>query len=124
MPQVKTSFDKVPRHENVDTPTLVKAPGDVNDMNAKRLPITMANTAKSKPREQPGVLERWIARRARSMAVPANAKEQTNPSVDSPEVLAAARAHWADHCATCHAKNGGGDMEMGETHVSAGSGYA
>jgi heavy metal translocating P-type ATPase len=31
MPQVKTSFDKVPRHENVDAPTLVKAPGDVNE---------------------------------------------------------------------------------------------
>jgi hypothetical protein len=39
-------------------------------------------------REQPGVLERWLARRARSMAVPAGAKGQTNPSVDSPEVLA------------------------------------
>ena len=64
-------------------------------------------------RERPGVLERWIARRARSMAVPSSAKEQTNPSVDSPEVLAEARAHWADHCATCHANNGGGDTEMG-----------
>src|ERR1700682_4198920 len=31
MPQIKTSFDKVPRHENVDAPTLVKAPGDVNE---------------------------------------------------------------------------------------------
>jgi mono/diheme cytochrome c family protein len=65
-------------------------------------------------REQPGVLERWIARRARSMAVPSRAKEQTNPSVDSPEVLAEARAHWADHCAACHANNGGGDTEMGK----------
>src|SRR5579863_2973736 len=48
-------------------------------------------------REQPGALERWTARRARSMAVPAGAKDQANPSGDTPEVLADARAHWADH---------------------------
>ena len=65
-------------------------------------------------REQPGALERWTARRARSMAVPAGAKDQTNPSADSPEVLADARAHWADHCAACHANNGSGETEMGK----------
>ena len=65
-------------------------------------------------REQPSALERWIARRARSLAVPASAKGQMNPTGDSPEVLAAARAHWADHCATCHANNGSGDTEMGK----------
>lgn len=65
-------------------------------------------------REQPGALERWIARRARSMALPVAAKAQTYPVVDSPEVLAEARAHWADHCATCHANNGSGDTEMGK----------
>jgi mono/diheme cytochrome c family protein len=65
-------------------------------------------------REQPGALERWTARRARSMAVPAGAKEQTNAVTDSAEVLAEARAHWADHCATCHANNGSGDTEMGK----------
>jgi mono/diheme cytochrome c family protein len=65
-------------------------------------------------REQPGALERWVARRARSMAVPAGAKGQTNAIVDSPEVLAQARAHWADHCAACHANNGSGDTEMGK----------
>jgi mono/diheme cytochrome c family protein len=65
-------------------------------------------------REQPGFLERWIARQARSMAMPSSAKRQTNPYIDSPEVLAEARAHWADHCATCHANNGSGDTEMGK----------
>jgi mono/diheme cytochrome c family protein len=29
-------------------------------------------------------------------------------------VLADARAHWADHCAVCHANNGSGDTEMGK----------
>jgi len=65
-------------------------------------------------REQPGALERWIARRARSMALPAAAKAQTYPVVDSPEVMADARAHWADHCAACHSNNGSGEAEMGK----------
>lgn len=65
-------------------------------------------------REQPSALERWTSRRARSMAVPAGARDQTNPTADSPEVLAEARAHWADHCAACHANNGSGETEMGK----------
>ncbi len=65
-------------------------------------------------RESPGALERWMARRARAMATPASATDRTNPVPDSPEVLAEARAHWADHCAGCHANNGGGDAEMGK----------
>ena len=39
-------------------------------------------------REQPGVLERWIARRARSIVAPSGAKAQTNPTVNSFEVQA------------------------------------
>jgi mono/diheme cytochrome c family protein len=65
-------------------------------------------------REQPSAVERWIARRAHSVAVPDNAKALTNPTNDSPEVLADARAHWAAHCATCHGNNGSGDTEMGK----------
>jgi mono/diheme cytochrome c family protein len=65
-------------------------------------------------REQPSALEQWLARRARAMAAPADAKERTNPIPDSPEVLTEARAHWADHCASCHANNGSGDTEMGK----------
>jgi mono/diheme cytochrome c family protein len=65
-------------------------------------------------RTQPSAVERWVARRARSMALPTDAKERTNPVPDSPEVLAAARAHWADHCAACHSNNGSGDSEMGK----------
>ncbi|MEO7144714.1 MAG: c-type cytochrome [Bryobacteraceae bacterium] len=29
-------------------------------------------------------------------------------------MLADARAHWADHCAACHANNGSGDTAMGK----------
>jgi mono/diheme cytochrome c family protein len=65
-------------------------------------------------RESPSALERWVARRARSMAAPADAQGRANPVPNSPEVLAEARAHWADHCAGCHANNGSGDSEMGK----------
>lgn len=65
-------------------------------------------------RAQPSTVESWAARRARSMALPADAKERSNPVPDSPAVLAAARAHWADHCAACHSNNGSGEAEMGK----------
>jgi mono/diheme cytochrome c family protein len=65
-------------------------------------------------REQPGTLEQWVARQARSLAVPKNARTRENPVPDSPQVQADARAHWADHCAVCHANNGSGDVEMGK----------
>ena len=65
-------------------------------------------------RAQPSVLERFAARQARAMALPAGSRERVNPVAESSEVLADARAHWADHCAVCHANNGSGDTEMGK----------
>jgi len=65
-------------------------------------------------RRQPSVLETLAARQARAMAMPSNARERANPIADSAEVLAEARAHWADHCAACHSNNGSGDAEMGK----------
>ena len=65
-------------------------------------------------RAQPSVLESFAARQARAMALPAGARERANPVADSPEVLADARAHWADHCAACHSNNGSGNAEMGK----------
>jgi len=65
-------------------------------------------------RAEPSVIERLVARQARAMAAPAGTRDRTNPIGDSPEVLADARAHWADHCAVCHANNGSGDAEMGK----------
>jgi mono/diheme cytochrome c family protein len=59
-------------------------------------------------REEPSATERWIARRARMAALPSDAAKIPNP-----EVLAEARAHWADHCASCHANDGSGESLMG-----------
>jgi mono/diheme cytochrome c family protein len=65
-------------------------------------------------RESPSALERSVARRVRAMAAPAGARDLANPVPNSPQVLTEARAHWADHCAGCHANNGSGDTEMGK----------
>src|SRR5450631_238256 len=64
-------------------------------------------------REDPTSIERWIARRARGAALPAGAKDRANPVRKTPDVLADARAHWADHCASCHANDGSGESTMG-----------
>src|SRR5258708_29349821 len=52
---------------------------------------------------QPSVVETIAAQTARSMALPPRARDKRNPVVNSKEVLSDAKAHWADHCATCHA---------------------
>jgi mono/diheme cytochrome c family protein len=62
---------------------------------------------------QPTVLETWVARWARFAALPADARARANPVPNTPEVLADARAHWADHCAGCHANDGSGDTFNG-----------
>lgn len=56
-----------------------------------------------------------MATHARAGAMPRDAAALKNPVPNTPEVLAEARAHWADHCATCHANDGSGDTQMG-TH--------
>jgi mono/diheme cytochrome c family protein len=64
--------------------------------------------------EQPGAVETWFARQVRSAAVPRDARARANPIADSPQVETEARAHWADHCAGCHANDGSGESLMGK----------
>ena len=64
-------------------------------------------------KEQPGRLEEFIARRVRNMAIARRAKPLANPVEYSGEVIAEGRAHFADHCAICHANDGSGNTEMG-----------
>jgi cbb3-type cytochrome c oxidase subunit III len=64
--------------------------------------------------EAPSGIEATIARHARQTAMPARAKRLANPVRPTPDVLAAARAHWADHCAACHANDGSGDIPLGK----------
>lgn len=64
-------------------------------------------------REQPSALETYVARTARRLAVPSGAKSEKNPLTASPELMVDGRAHFADHCAICHANNGSGNTEIG-----------
>jgi mono/diheme cytochrome c family protein len=64
-------------------------------------------------RDNPSWMETLAARTTRGMAMPAQARRMKNPVPNTPENLAEARAHWADHCAICHANNGNGDTEIG-----------
>jgi mono/diheme cytochrome c family protein len=76
--------------------------------------VVVASSSGFSARAQPGVFENWIARAARSAAIPADARDLPNPVPDSSDVQAAARAHWADHCAGCHANDGSGNTQMGK----------
>jgi mono/diheme cytochrome c family protein len=66
-------------------------------------------------RAEPGALEARIARGIRNLAVPADARNARNPIAASPEVLAAGLAHFADHCASCHANDGSGQTKLGRS---------
>jgi mono/diheme cytochrome c family protein len=63
----------------------------------------------------PGGFETTLARRARTLAIPRSAREMRSPVPLTPEVLAAGREHFADHCAICHANDGSGDTEVGRS---------
>ena len=65
-------------------------------------------------RLEPGALETRIARGVRSLAIPREVSEQPNPVPATPESLADGRAHYADHCAVCHASDGSGETETGQ----------
>ena len=65
-------------------------------------------------REEPTAVEAFVARRLRGIATPRAAKETLNPVAASPEVFAEAMAHFADHCAFCHANDGGGGTSIGK----------
>ena len=64
-------------------------------------------------RSQPSAVERALARLARRWTIPRGAQNAVNPVAFSAETWAEARAHFADHCASCHANNGSGDTTIG-----------
>jgi mono/diheme cytochrome c family protein len=64
-------------------------------------------------RPEPGLVEATTARTLRRFSIPPGARARANPVPASPEAVADGMAHFADHCATCHANDGSGDTEMG-----------
>src|SRR5438067_3586879 len=76
--------------------------------------IVLARAGGFSAREAPTGMERWLARAVRETSLPAAAKSRANPVSATPEVLTEARAHWADHCASCHGNDGSGDGLIGK----------
>lgn len=61
----------------------------------------------------PPRVEAVVANAARRFAIPASDRAMKNPVTATPDVLEDAMAHYADHCAMCHAADGSGDTETG-----------
>jgi mono/diheme cytochrome c family protein len=64
----------------------------------------------------PGALETRIARMARGLAIPGDAKTRTNPLTSDSEALAPGLEHFAKYCSMCHANDGSGE------HTAIGNG--
>jgi mono/diheme cytochrome c family protein len=64
-------------------------------------------------RQAPTAAEAWFARGVRSLGVPADARAAHNPLISTPALVVEGAHHFADHCANCHANDGGGNTEMG-----------
>lgn len=62
---------------------------------------------------EPTAVEVFVARRLRGLATPRTAREARNPVAADAEVLSDGMAHFADHCATCHANDGTGRTDIG-----------
>jgi mono/diheme cytochrome c family protein len=62
---------------------------------------------------EPGPVEARVARAARRLAIPSSIRTMANPVPKSAEAVAGGMAHFADHCAVCHANDGSGQTEMG-----------
>lgn len=66
-------------------------------------------------RVAPSVVETSIALAMRRLATPSAVRTSLNPVAVTPEVIEEGLAHFADHCATCHANDGSGATEMGRS---------
>lgn len=64
--------------------------------------------------DKPMAMEAMMAGRMRHWSVPGHMHNLKNPLPLTPEVLSEARAHYADHCATCHGNDGRGQTEIGQ----------
>lgn len=64
--------------------------------------------------DEPTKMEATMATMMRRMSVPSDLKDAKNPVPLTPEVLAEGRAHFADHCASCHGNDGKGKTEIGQ----------
>jgi mono/diheme cytochrome c family protein len=64
-------------------------------------------------RPEPSGIEKRLSLFMRSWMTPSTYKGLKNPLSPTQEHFVAAREHFADHCASCHANDGSGNTEMG-----------
>ena len=67
-------------------------------------------------------MEALLARNARHLAIPANARNERNPVTPSDPILQEAMAHFADHCATCQGSRSTSSTPSG-TYTQRGDGH-
>lgn len=77
------------------------------------MPVVLLLRGGISARADPSAAEEAVARRLRSLLIPAVARDARNPLALEPRILAAGRAHFADHCASCHANDGSGRTNLG-----------
>jgi cytochrome c len=63
---------------------------------------------------EPHAIEVFMARQIRHLAIPMKYRNAQNPIQLSPNVMKESLAHFADHCATCHANDGSGETPIGK----------
>jgi mono/diheme cytochrome c family protein len=63
---------------------------------------------------EPHALEVFIARQIRHLAIPIETRNAPNPIPLDPDVIKESLAHFADHCALCHANDGSGETLIGK----------
>ena len=66
-------------------------------------------------RTPPSQVEATMAMSMRDMAIPARYKDMRSPLTTTPQIIHDGMAHYADHCAICHANNGSGETMFGTT---------
>jgi mono/diheme cytochrome c family protein len=62
----------------------------------------------------PSAIEVFAATTAREIAVPSSYRQLRNPITPSTQNIRAGMEHFSDHCATCHANDGGGQTLFGK----------
>jgi Cytochrome C oxidase, cbb3-type, subunit III len=63
---------------------------------------------------EPHALEVMMARQIRHLAIPIEHRNKPNPVPLTADILKESLAHFADHCATCHANDGSGQTPIGK----------
>jgi len=66
-------------------------------------------------RTPPTAVERVVMQAVHWLSVPRAARAAVNPVAFSADVFAQSRAHFADHCASCHANDGSGSTDLGRS---------